>query len=131
MTVYIVTEGQSDADLLKRLMPKELLEGVTIVPAGGLSSVKSLASSLLVRRRKPVAIVIDADSAEPELIQERRQSIEEVIESVAGGVPVKVVVAVPALDSPLPQNAAIAELRAFLRELQERSLAETRISTTA
>jgi hypothetical protein len=59
----------------------------------------SLARSLLVRRRKPVAVLLDSGSVHPEVIQERRENTEELIRAAAGTVPVTVVLAVPELES--------------------------------
>ena len=109
MIAYVVTEEPFDVALLSRVLPPELREGVEIVAAGGVSAAKSLARSLLVRRQTPVAIVIDADAVSPEVVQERRQSVEEVVESVAGNVPVKVIVAVPHLEAILYQDPALLE----------------------
>lgn len=98
MIAYIVCEGNSDVELLQRVLPNELLNGIEIVAAGGLSAIKSLSRSLLVRRQAPVAIVADADSIAPDLVQERRSSIEELVESVAIDTPVKVILAVPSIE---------------------------------
>jgi hypothetical protein len=98
MIAYIVSEGLFDAQLLKGVLPGELLENVEIVPAGGVSAAKSLARSLLVRRQVPVAIVVDADSVAPDLVQERIKNIEEIVESVSVNTPVKVILAVPELE---------------------------------
>ena len=98
MIAYIVCEGSSDVELLQRILPKELLNGVEIVAAGGLSAIKSLSRSLLVRRQAPVAIVADADSIAPDVVQERLSSIEELVKSVAIDTPVKVILAVPSIE---------------------------------
>ncbi|BCL34091.1 hypothetical protein [Nostoc sp. MS1] len=98
MIAYIVCEGNLDVQLLKIVLPEELLNNVEIVAAGGLSAVKSLARSLIVRRQVPVAIVIDADSVAPEIIQERLKSIEELVESVSANIPFKVIAAVPEME---------------------------------
>ncbi|BAY38898.1 hypothetical protein NIES2111_32470 [Nostoc sp. NIES-2111] len=98
MIAYIVCEGSLDVQLLKIVLREKLLNNVEIVAAGGLSAVKSLARSLIVRRQVPVAIVIDADSVAPEIIQERLKSIEELVESVSANVPFKVIAAVPEME---------------------------------
>ena len=98
MIAYIVCEGITDAQLLQRILPKELLNDVEIVAAGGLSAIKSLARSLIVRRQVPVAIVADADSVEPNVIHDRLNSIEEIVKSVAISTPVKVILAVPTIE---------------------------------
>jgi hypothetical protein len=126
MRAYIIVEGQSDARILRALLPDELLEDTEIVSAGGASAAKSLARSLLVRRQTPVAIVMDADSVAPERIQECRQSIEEVVESVAGGVPVKAVVAAPAMETILFYDETMLA-RVFGPGLSEHLLSLARI----
>lgn len=98
MIAYIVCEGISDVELLQRVLPKELLNDVEIVAAGGLSAIKSLSRSLLVRRQVPIAIIADADSVAPDLVQERLNSIEELVKSVAIDTPVKVILAVPSIE---------------------------------
>jgi hypothetical protein len=95
---YIICEGDSDVELLHGILPKEILKDVEIVAAGGLSAIKSLSRSLLVRRQAPLAIVADADSTVPDLVQERLNSIEEIVKSVAINTPVKVILAVPSIE---------------------------------
>ncbi len=77
MKTYVVCERQVDVQLLKKVLPSELTKNVEIVAAGGLYALKSLALSLVVRRQSPVAVVVDSDS----------------------NTPVKVIPAVPALES--------------------------------
>lgn len=92
---YLFVEGPADADLLRRILPPERLQGVELVAAGGRAGVASLARSVLVERRKPIAVLLDADSNDPDSIEERRASTEELIRAAGSGVPIKVVVAVP------------------------------------
>ncbi|MBD2329871.1 hypothetical protein [Alkalinema sp. FACHB-956] len=98
MTAYIVCEGERDAQLLKRLLPEEFISNVEIVAAGGLSAVKSLARSLIVRRQSPVAIVADADATIPEQVEQRLKDTEEIVGNIAVNTPVKVILAVPTLE---------------------------------
>lgn len=98
MITYIICEGSFDAQLLKTVLPANLLTDVGVVAAGRVSGVESLARSLVVRRRVPVVIVIDADSVVPELVQQRRKDIEEIVEIVSINTPVKVVPAVPEIE---------------------------------
>jgi hypothetical protein len=97
--VYILVEGPTDAAILRRILPPEALQDAELVPAGGSPGIPSLARSLLVRRKKPVAVVMDADSVNPEVIEERQQSTEEFIRSADSSVPVKVVAAVPEIEA--------------------------------
>lgn len=98
MTTYLVCEGQHDAELLQRILPKEVTEHVVMVPAGKGSSSWSMSRSLLVRRRSPVLLVEDANMVIPESVEQRRRDIEDLICSVAGHIPVKVILAAPTLE---------------------------------
>lgn len=99
MKTYVVCERQVDVQLLKKVLPSELTKNVEIVAAGGLYALKSLALSLVVRRQSPVAVVVDSDSVVLEQIQQRVKDIEELLNSLAANTPVKVIPAVPALES--------------------------------
>jgi hypothetical protein len=121
MIAYVLTEEPLDAGALRDALPSELRDGVEFIAAGSISSVKSLARSLLVRRRTPVALVIKGAPLAPELTEERRQNTEEMVASVAAGVPVKVLTVEDAeLQS---DSAAVEGLAEFLKRARERSLA--------
>lgn len=98
MITYILCEGAFDAQLLKIVLPENSLTDVGVVVGGKVYNIKSLAMSLIVRRRVPVLIVFDADSVVPELVELRRNDIEEILEFVAGKTPFKVVSAVPEIE---------------------------------
>jgi hypothetical protein len=97
-SAYIVCEGSLDAKILISVLPKELLNDVAIVEAEGKSAAKSLARSLLVRRQQPVLLVLDSDTTATSFVQEQLQSTKEIVEGVAGRVPVKVILAIPELE---------------------------------
>jgi predicted ATP-dependent endonuclease of OLD family len=97
--VYIFVEGPTDAEFLRRVLPPELLKDAEIVPAGGSSGIPSLARTVLVRRKKPVVVVMDADSIDPDLIEERRESTEDLIRAADASVPLKVVTVVPEIEA--------------------------------
>ena len=78
-TAYVVVEGPSDAEILRAVLDPRLLDGVGIVPAGGLANMASLARSLLVRRSVPVAIFADADSLQEEVVGERRDQFKDLV----------------------------------------------------
>jgi predicted ATP-dependent endonuclease of OLD family len=107
MIAYIITEGDSDVQLLKAIIPQHLLNEVGIIAAGGLSAVKSFARSLVARQQIPVVIVVDADSTDQKFIQERTQEIQEIVEGVAVDTPVKVILAVPTIESIFFEDACL------------------------
>ena len=99
MAVSVLTESNFDGMLLTRLLgeghERDDVE-VRVVP--GLSSGYSVARTILAVKRAPVAVVIDADSPEPDVAAERKRRAEEVLADVAGSVPFRVIVAVPELE---------------------------------
>jgi len=99
MKVYVVTEGDIDIEVLRRLIPEEFADTTVFAAAGSATGTKSLARSLVVRRAAPVVVIIDSDSLAHEVIIERKQSIEETVGSVAGDIPIKAILAVPELES--------------------------------
>ncbi|HVA50241.1 MAG TPA: hypothetical protein VNH11_28055 [Pirellulales bacterium] len=109
MIAYIMTVGRSDVELLKGLLPRQLLAGIGFLAAESLSSVDSIAVSLLVDERKPLAIVVNAETVDEERIEERRLSLEESVTSFAAGVPVEIVVAVPSLEVVFFQEPRLLE----------------------
>lgn len=107
MKAYIVCERSLDSKLLKRILPPELIDTVGIVAAGSLSSVKSMARSLIVRRRVPIAIVVDAETLNSDQIEERCREIKEIVEGVAANTPVRVILAAPTIESVFFQDIAL------------------------
>jgi hypothetical protein len=97
MSAYLFVAEDSDACILKHLIPATLAPEVQIVSAKGMGSLASVARTALATRRKPAAVIVDAYSVKPEVISDRRQNLEDLIWLVAGRVPVKVVMAVPEL----------------------------------
>ncbi len=107
MKAYIVCEDDLDSQLLQRVLPERLLDSVGSVAAGSLSSVKSMARSLVVRRRVPVAIVVDAETVNLDQVEERRTEIKEIVEGVAANTPVGVILAIPAIESVFFQDISL------------------------
>jgi hypothetical protein len=99
LIAYVVTESDFEVEILNRLLPADLTRDVQILAGGGINGVVSIARSLVASRRRPLAMVIDADSPEPEILEMRRQSMEEVVGSVAPNVPIRVIVAVPEFET--------------------------------
>ncbi len=94
--VYVFVESSAEADFLQRILPPEELKDAEIVAATGISS---LARSVLVRRQKPVVVVMQAHSTDPDVIEERRGGKEELIQAAGGSIPVKVIAIVPEIEA--------------------------------
>jgi hypothetical protein len=99
MRVFLLVEGDSDLALFQRLLPSEIQSETTIVTAGGRSNITSKARSLMVTKRRPLALVTDADAVEKDAVEQRFQTLEELVRSATAGVPYKVILAVPEIES--------------------------------
>jgi hypothetical protein len=98
MIAFVIVEGALDIEILTRLVPPNLCSDIVITAGGGVDGVKSLARSLAASHRKPIAIVMDADTSDPQLVESRRQSMVELVRSAASSVPVTVIMAIPQLE---------------------------------
>ncbi len=99
MSVSVLAGSNFDGMLLATLLRGEQERNeVEVRVVSGLTSGYSVARTFLAVQRVPVAVVIDADSPEPEVALERRRRAEEVLGDVAGGVPYRVIVAMPELE---------------------------------
>ena len=82
MKSVVVTEEESDVLLLKSLVG-EGSNTVEFVKSGGWSAADSLARSYLVDGQHDVALVVDADSYDPRMVEERRRFLTHSLASVA------------------------------------------------
>ncbi len=99
MKAYVVVEGETDIVILRTVLPAELLEEVFMTPAGDRSNITSIARTLLVTRRKPVAELVDTASVDERIIRERRQTTQELLKAVAAGTPTKVILLIPSIEA--------------------------------
>ncbi len=75
MKIYVVTEGPFDGAVLEKVLSRRFKpENLVFVVAGGKSNASSLARSLLARRHEPVALVVDADAVDDEVVGEQRSN---------------------------------------------------------
>ncbi len=99
MKAYLLVEGNSDLAFFQRLLPPEIQPETTIVASGGRSNITSTARSLMVTKRRPLALVTDSDAVERDAVEQRLQTLEELVGSATEGVPYKVILAVPEIES--------------------------------
>ncbi len=99
MRTYLLVEGETDLAFFRRLLPPEIQPQITIVTAGGRSNITSIARSLMVTKRRPLALVTDSDSLENVAVEQRLQTLEELVGSATACVPYKVILAVPEIES--------------------------------
>jgi len=102
VTAYVITEGEFDRQLVERLLEHEgLSERAHVLVGHGKSGALSLARSILVRRSRPVALVLDADTDSSDLVAEVRSDLESALRPVAGGTPWELVLARPEIEGAL------------------------------
>lgn len=109
MKAYVVVEGLTDIKLITSLLPQEIQQHTTVVPAGGRTNLASVARTLLVTRRKPLAVLVDADTVDETLVLELRRDTEALLRAVSGGVPFKVFMMVPDIEALLFRVPAAVE----------------------
>lgn len=118
MITYVVTEGKCDVELLKKLLPAEVMGGVKIVEASGSYSAQSLARSIVASTQCPVALVVDADTVDELAIQERRDTLKDLLRQAAGRVPCEAFLAVPEMEAIFFQDRSTLE-RIVAREVTD------------
>jgi len=106
---YVVTEGESDVELLRRLLPEAIVKDTAFVAGSGSYSAQSLATTILAVKRRPVALVVDADTEDGLLVQERLDFLRELLRQTSSGVPFEVFIAVPEMEAVLFENKSALE----------------------
>lgn len=114
--LYLVTEGPADTKILQRLLPTQVASQTEFVQAR--HDALSLATTLLTVRRRPLALVIDADTTNAASVQERVDSLRFLLRQAGGNVPHEIFVAVPEIEIVFLQD------RALFERLVQRSLSD-------
>lgn len=115
---YVVTEGETDIQILKRLLPARIANNATFIDGGGTYGAQSLASSLLAKRRIPVALVLDADANDAQIIHEKQDVSSWMLKQAAVNVPFKVLLAIPSIETVFFQD------RPFLEAVTQRKFTD-------
>jgi hypothetical protein len=103
----IVTEGEWDAALLRTLLEPELAQAIRVVAAGGRSSVVSYATSILVSKREPVALVLDADTVDAAAVRSQERVIYDPVRAAAYRTPFRLFLMVPQLETVLFRDVEV------------------------
>ncbi|MEA5626316.1 hypothetical protein [Nostoc sp. UHCC 0251] len=115
---YIITEGNQDIVILKRLLSKAIIQEIKFVDGSGQYGARSLASTILATRSIPVALVTNADTEDDSLVSEQLDALNYLLSQVSPGIPFKVLLAVPEIEIVLLQN------RQLIEKLAERSFTD-------
>jgi hypothetical protein len=115
MPCIIVTEGPTDQTIIEQLLRPEFEPGggdYQIAVAGGRSAADSLARSYLMVRPDPVALFVDADTSDPDAVEERRLFLNESLGQVATSDRFRVILAVPEVEALLFSDRPLLEAMA-------------------
>lgn len=107
--VYVVTEGQADVDILKKLLDKDIVKVIEFVAGSGSYSMLSKAGTLLAVKHLPLALVIDADTLNDIAIQEKVDSLRYLLRQPAAGVRFEIFPAVPEIEAVFFQDRRFIE----------------------
>ena len=97
---FLIAEGETDVALLKKLIPSEYLERIKFVVGGGYSAAIALASSILYNKPDSyVSLVLDADTADPSSIQEKRDFLDWQLSKMSANQLYDIHLFIPAIDA--------------------------------
>lgn len=108
---HIVTDSSTAVEMLKRLLPAELVNQVRLWDGYEPSSAVSLASSLLIKRLRPVALVVAADKGKytKREVRQQRDEWRSILFHTSVGEPFEAFVAVPTVEALLTRERATLE----------------------
>jgi hypothetical protein len=106
---YVVTEGTFDSEILKRLLPEAVVAHTVFTAGSGRYGAHALASTILAVKRRPLALVVDADTEDESLIREQEEFSRELLSQAAAGIPFTVLTAVPQMEAVFFQDKAVLE----------------------
>jgi hypothetical protein len=95
---YVITEGRTDIEILKHLLPQPLLAETTFVEGGGGTAALSLSSTILAVKQRPVALIMDADTENQTEIEKRENFLRGWLQQTAAGTPFSILIAVPEIE---------------------------------
>src|SRR5579863_1035296 len=98
MDNVVITEGESDATFVKSLIGSGKADKTHYIPAGSWSSADSLARSYLTDPQTKVVVIVDADSSDPNLIEERKRFLQRSLGQIADKARWRVIVVAPEVE---------------------------------
>ena len=78
-SAYIITDKTETELNLVRILPAALLENIQIIASSTRSGAIALAGSLMFEKHRPVALVVDPETSEPNAIQEKHDLISTLL----------------------------------------------------
>jgi hypothetical protein len=124
---YIVVEGSRDAQILRHWMPANWRDRFRIITGNGKSAAISDARTLLAVGKRPVALVLDAESDAAPALKRQRDQVNQLLANASAGIDFEVIQVVPNLEAQLRPGVAVNEIPVVrkLKEFIERSSGQT------
>ncbi len=107
MENVVITEGELEKALVSSLVRE--VPNTRCIAAGGWSGADSLARSYLTDPQTRVVLVVDADSIDPNAIEERKRYLKRSLGQIAKGERWRVMVVAPEIERLLFDNRKILE----------------------
>jgi hypothetical protein len=99
MQFYVVLEKLSDRILLERLLPEDIRQAAKFVVTNeSVGGSMSVARTLLSKHRKPLVLLYNTKSVDPDTIQDTFGTVDYMVKIAAAGVRWKVIRAIPELE---------------------------------
>jgi hypothetical protein len=96
---YVVTEGPTEAEILKKLLPREVAKNVVFEFRKERYAAQPVAGTILSVKRVPVALVIDTATHDKMVVNEKLDMVRYLLRQNAAGVPFKVLPAIPEIEA--------------------------------
>jgi hypothetical protein len=109
---YLVTETAEAANILRKILPQNLLQDIEVVSAGAKYAAVSLAGTIMSERARPVLLIVDAESNDLNYAKEREQTLTGLLLPAASAAPYQVCVAIPSIAT-MAQNMNSGQLQDF------------------
>ncbi len=94
---HIVVEGAFDADLIHKLLV-DCKGRFSIVVAHGKNAARPIARKILLQRREPTALIVDADTTEPQEVRQQVRELHDYFGAAADKVGLTVIAMVPEME---------------------------------
>jgi hypothetical protein len=99
MKPTIFMEGQTDAAILRALLPSEIVNACNLMPIPDRSTLVSVARTHLIKYQAPTAVILDTDTLDPTIIAERIQTTGYLMAAAAGDTPFDIISCIPHIEA--------------------------------
>ena len=106
---YLVTDRKFNADLLEKLLPKELTNGIQFFIESNSAAGATRSSAILARKQRPTALVLDAYTTNEQMVDEQHGLLFPLLRRAAVYVPCEIFFALPTTEIVFFQDQALLE----------------------